>query len=106
MDDEKETCSRCGYELELVRPGKHQCNHCETIDFLERRLHKALELSGELIAMIRINVMRDSFRDVTIEQADEHLKPWIKRLNEIALKPDFGPTNAPILPPGGAVESE
>ena len=93
MDEEKETCSRCGYELELVRPGKHQCNHCETIDFLERRLHKALELSGELIAMIRVNVMRDSFRDVKIEEADEHLKPWVTRLNKIALKPDFGPTN-------------
>ena len=22
-------CTRCGEELELVRPGKHQCNWCE-----------------------------------------------------------------------------
>ena len=23
------TCGDCGNELEAVRPGKHQCNHCE-----------------------------------------------------------------------------
>jgi hypothetical protein len=25
-----EKCGRCGTKLELVRPGKHQCNYCES----------------------------------------------------------------------------
>jgi len=48
---------------------------------LERELDEAKTLAGELIAMIRLNVMRDTFRDATIEQVDEHLRPWIERLN-------------------------
>jgi len=48
---------------------------------LERELDEAKTLAGELIAMIRVNVMRGTFRDATIEQVDEHLRPWIERLN-------------------------
>lgn len=51
----------------------------------EEQLQKSINLAAELIAMIRINVMRDTFREATIEQVDEHLKPWIKRLDEIKL---------------------
>jgi len=29
MVEPRETCLICGHELELVRPGRHQCNHCE-----------------------------------------------------------------------------
>jgi hypothetical protein len=49
----------------------------------QTRLNAATTLAGELIAAIRINVMRDTFRDATIEQVDAYLKPWIERLNEI-----------------------
>jgi hypothetical protein len=49
----------------------------------EEQLQKSINLAAELIAMIRINVMRDTFREATIEQVDEHLKPWIARLQEL-----------------------
>ena len=31
-------CSACGAELQLVRPGKYQCNSCEARDHLEWEL--------------------------------------------------------------------
>jgi len=39
------------------------------------------KIAGELIAMIRMNVIGRTFEGCTIEQIDKHLKPWI---NEIA----------------------
>ena len=57
---------------------------CET---LERELaavaeqrDKYRDIASELIAMIRINVISDTFKIATIEQVDEHLKPWIERI--------------------------
>lgn len=29
LAEDSATCLECGNELELVRPGKHQCNFCE-----------------------------------------------------------------------------
>ena len=46
----------------------------------------ALTLAGELIAMIRVNVYRGSFKECTPEQIDEHLKPWEKRLRALRTK--------------------
>ena len=45
-----------------------------------KKKQEALALCGELIAMIRLNVMRDLFRTATIEEVEVHLKPWIERL--------------------------
>lgn len=41
---------------------------------------KYRDIASELIAMIRINVIRDTFKIATIEQVDEHLKQWIERI--------------------------
>jgi len=41
---------------------------------------KYRDIASELIAMIRINVIRDTFKIATTEQVDEHLKPWIARI--------------------------
>jgi hypothetical protein len=38
-------------------------------------------LAGELVAFIRVNVMRDTFTGATIEQVDESLAPFVERLN-------------------------
>lgn len=46
----------------------------------EEQRDKYRDIASELIAMIRINVMRDTFKIATIEQVDEHLKPWIERI--------------------------
>ncbi len=86
MEIEKATCCDCGYEMEAVRPGKHQCNHCEEVKYLEEQWEKSRDLAGELIAMIRINVLCEKFNGITIEQVDEHLKPWIERLKNLTLK--------------------
>jgi len=37
-------------------------------------------IARELIAMIRINVMVGRFAECTVEQIDEHLKPWIDKI--------------------------
>jgi len=83
MEIEKATCAVCGYEMEAVRPGKHQCNHCEAVDFLEKKWKTSAVLAGELIAAIRINTMRGTFAEASIEQVEEWLVPWIKRLKEV-----------------------
>ncbi len=54
---------------------------------LERELTAVTEqrdrittIARELIAMIRINVMVGRFAECTVEQIDEHLKPWIDKI--------------------------
>ena len=37
-------------------------------------------IAGQLIAMIRINFIGGTFQECTIEQIDEHLKPWIDKI--------------------------
>jgi len=37
-------------------------------------------IAGELIAMIRMNIMLGKFEKCTIEQIDEHIKPWIDNI--------------------------
>jgi hypothetical protein len=37
-------------------------------------------IARELLAMIRINVMVGRFAECTVEQIDEHLKPWIDKI--------------------------
>jgi len=41
---------------------------------------KYRDIASELIAMIRINVMRDTFKTATTEQVNEYLKQWIERI--------------------------
>jgi hypothetical protein len=40
-------------------------------------------LAGELIAAIRVNVMRGTFATATIEQADDWLVPFVARLQKL-----------------------
>jgi len=37
-------------------------------------------IAGQLIAMIRMNVIGRTFEECTIEQIDKHLKPWIDEI--------------------------
>jgi hypothetical protein len=60
-------------------------------------------VAGELIAMIRVNVMRDTFREATIEQVDAHLRPWAKRIASV--KADENAT-AQTPPDSGAKDHE
>jgi len=54
---------------------------------LERELAEAREqrdrlavICGELIAAVRINSMRDTFREATHDQIEEWLKQWVDKL--------------------------
>lgn len=40
-------------------------------------------LFSEIIAMMRVNLMRDTFKNCTIEELDAHLEPWIQRREEV-----------------------
>jgi hypothetical protein len=69
-----------------MKTEKPICRDCE----------KAATLAGELIAMIRVNALRGTFATATVEEIEEHMKPWIARLLEI--RP------MPIIPPIGEVK--
>jgi hypothetical protein len=50
MTDDEAFCGTCGFMLEVVRPGSHQCNVCDYARLIEQRtiercagLHSALE---------------------------------------------------------------
>jgi predicted class III extradiol MEMO1 family dioxygenase len=54
---------------------------------LERELADAMEqrdalatICGELIAAVRLNAMRDTFREATVDQIDEWLARWVDKL--------------------------
>jgi hypothetical protein len=40
--EDEGTCMACGNPLQLVRPGKHQCDHCETDARTNRVMEQAL----------------------------------------------------------------
>jgi hypothetical protein len=48
---------------------------------LEQERDRLRVLAGELIAVIRINVMQGSFTDVATEDLDGFLAPFVERLN-------------------------
>lgn len=86
---EKATCGICKSEMELVRPGKHQCNHCEATEFLESRWHKSAEIAGQLIAIIRVNTMRGTWETSSIQDVEDFLVPWIAKLDEVKPLPEI-----------------
>jgi hypothetical protein len=56
-------------------------------DKLKRELTEAREqrdrlatIARELTAMIRVNVMWGRFAECSVEQVDEHLKPWNEKI--------------------------
>jgi hypothetical protein len=51
-------------------------------DFNEARAQRdALAMSyGELIAAVRVNAMRGTFREAAVEQVEEWIKPWVDKL--------------------------
>lgn len=78
-------CLRC--DMERIARNPTAPTHA---DELQRQLAKAKDqrdrlatLAGELIAMIRVNVMRNTFSSVTFDQMEQHLAPWIARLREL-----------------------
>jgi hypothetical protein len=59
----------------------------EHVDVLKRELAEAKKqrdrlavICGELIAAVRINSMRDTFREATPDQIEEWLKQWVDKL--------------------------
>jgi len=69
---------------ELLRDREiiHQdCERWIALAKSERAQRDALAMSyGELIAAVRVNAMRDTFREATVEQVEEWLKPWVDKL--------------------------
>jgi hypothetical protein len=46
----------------------------------EKQRDRLAVICGELIAAVRINSMRDTFREATREQIDQWLKQWVDKL--------------------------
>ena len=55
MSEDAGICLECGYPLELVRPGKVQCNHCELESMYEEELYDHAKTRRTLEAMIEEN---------------------------------------------------
>jgi hypothetical protein len=60
------------------------------LDRLERELAAVTEqrdrlaaIARELTAMIRVNVMWGRFAECSVEQIDEHLKPWNEKITAV-----------------------
>jgi len=47
-DDEVGWCGECGAPMQLVRPGKHQCIHCEERAVLHNALQEARYIAMNL----------------------------------------------------------
>lgn len=66
---------------EWMERQREKYQHLEnTIKEVTEQRNRMKTLAGELIAMIRINVIKGHFEKCTIEQIDEHLKPWIEKI--------------------------
>lgn len=48
---------------------------------------KATALAGELIAMIRVNAAHEKWKTASRQEIEEHIKPWIARLEELRSMP-------------------
>jgi len=67
-------------ERELAQSIEANTGLMKACNQMERERDKMQTVAGELIAMICVNVMHGTFRDATIEQIGEHLKPWIEKV--------------------------
>jgi hypothetical protein len=65
---------------------RNRITHLESLSWYSRHRavcaqRDALAMSyGELIAAVRVNAMRDTFREATVDQIDGWLKPWVDKL--------------------------
>ena len=55
VNEDAGICLECGYPLELVRPGKVQCNYCELESMYEEELYDHAKTRRTLEAMIEEN---------------------------------------------------
>lgn len=63
-----------------IRYAAAEMHHANNMQEVTEQRDEYRDIASELIAMIRINVMRDTFKTATTEQVNEHLKPWIERI--------------------------
>jgi hypothetical protein len=66
--------------INAPNPRANWIRDCKDNEGLEQERDRLRILAGELIAVIRINVMRGSFTDVTTEGLDAFLAPFVERL--------------------------
>ena len=65
MNEDAGICLECGCPLELVRPGKVQCNYCDLLNMYEEELYDHAKTRRTLEAMIEEN---DRLQGVIIAQ--------------------------------------
>jgi len=69
------------HKMALKSSDAHNNELAQKLEIAWEQRDRLEKIAGELIAMIRMNVIGRTFEECTIEQIDKHLKPWI---NEIA----------------------
>jgi len=67
-------------KAKLEEVGYRACCVLLERDEARQQRDRITTIARELIAMIRINVMVGRFAECTVEQIDEHLKPWIDKI--------------------------
>jgi hypothetical protein len=59
----RETCLLCGHELQLVRPGKNQCNHCEIEpDYFAVYVQRSAKARGSFLLNVLARGKADALR--------------------------------------------
>ena len=73
-DEEQSTCGECGSDMTPVRPGKWQCDVCESRDFVRREQAKALRHFADNFTKC---VSRDAIREyaAAIERGEIEVTP-------------------------------
>ena len=56
-DGEAGTCLDCGYPLQAVRPGKAQCDYCDTMKIIEKLEYENEDLRQSLA--VALNELRE-----------------------------------------------
>ena len=79
-------------ELTQARNEVEGCHHAlkqaySIYDAAASQSDRLSVVCGELIAAIRVNSLRDTFKAATHEDIEKWLKPWIDRLAEIKESP-------------------
>lgn len=73
MGEPRETCLICGHALQLVRPGKHQCNHCEIEpDYYAVYVQRSSKARGSFLLNVLAKGKADALR---IARAHGHKLP-------------------------------
>ena len=82
--EEHGTCTDCGYPVQIVRPGKYQCNHCESIEFLDRQVVTLQSKNEKLQSEAESNLQKsyrieNDARNIKLQEENQELRQQLDK---------------------------